>query len=110
MVVLDMQAGDSCSSSSSHVHAAQYQSQLFCSCCHQLYLFLFMRQFIILPCDYGRQGMGAPVGSMVAGPKAFIARVHKYRKMLGGGMRQAGIIAAPGRLPLLCILLHTCKM
>lgn len=42
--------------------------------------------------------MGAPIGSMVAGPKAFIARVHKYRKMLGGGMRQAGIIAAPGHL------------
>ncbi len=40
--------------------------------------------------------MGAPVGSMVAGPKDFIARVRKYRKMLGGGMRQAGIIAAPG--------------
>ena len=33
---------------------------------------------------------------MVVGPKTFIARVHKYRKMLGGGMRQAGIIAAPG--------------
>ncbi len=33
---------------------------------------------------------------MVAGPKDFIARVRKYRKMLGGGMRQAGIIAAPG--------------
>ena len=40
--------------------------------------------------------MGAPIGSMVAGPKDFIARVRKYRKMLGGGMRQAGIIAAPG--------------
>ena len=44
------------------------------------------------------QGLGAPIGSMVAGPKAFIARVHKYRKMLGGGMRQAGIIAAPGEV------------
>ncbi len=42
------------------------------------------------------QGMGAPIGSMVAGPKDFIVRVRKYRKMLGGGMRQAGIIAAPG--------------
>ena len=48
--------------------------------------------------------MGAPIGSMVAGPKAFIARVHKYRKMLGGGMRQAGIIAAPGQLPLMWAL------
>lgn len=46
------------------------------------------------------KGMGAPIGSMVAGPKDFIARVRKYRKMLGGGMRQAGIIAAPGMLAL----------
>ena len=41
---------------------------------------------------------------MVAGPKAFIARVHKYRKMLGGGMRQAGIVAAPGLAPSPCYL------
>ena len=50
------------------------------------------------------QGLGAPIGSMVAGPKAFIARVHKYRKMLGGGMRQAGIVAAPGQWPVPCFL------
>lgn len=50
------------------------------------------------------QGLGAPIGSVVAGPKAFIARVHRYRKMLGGGMRQAGIIAAPGQPPLPCFL------
>ena len=43
------------------------------------------------------QGLGAPVGSIVAGPKAFIKNVHRYRKMLGGGMRQSGIIAAPGK-------------
>ena len=42
------------------------------------------------------QGLGAPVGSMVAGSAAFIARVHRYRKMLGGGMRQSGVLAAPG--------------
>lgn len=46
------------------------------------------------------KGLGAPVGSMVVGSKTFIARVHKYRKMLGGGMRQAGIIAAPGMVAL----------
>lgn len=46
------------------------------------------------------KGMGAPVGSMVAGPKDFIVRVKKYRKLLGGGMRQAGIIAAPGMVAL----------
>ncbi len=34
----------------------------------------------------------------VAGPKDFIKRVHRYRKMLGGGMRQSGILAAPGNI------------
>ena len=43
------------------------------------------------------QGLGAPVGSIVAGPKPFIARVHRLRKMLGGGMRQVGVLAAPGQ-------------
>lgn len=57
----------------------------------------------MVTCDWP-QGLGAPIGSMVAGPKAFIARVHKYRKMLGGGMRQAGIIAAPGQWPVPCFL------
>lgn len=42
------------------------------------------------------QGLGAPIGSIVAGPKGFIHKVHRYRKMLGGGMRQSGVIAAPG--------------
>jgi len=40
------------------------------------------------------KGLGAPVGSIVAGTKEFITRVHRYRKMLGGGMRQAGFLAA----------------
>jgi threonine aldolase len=40
------------------------------------------------------KGLGAPVGSALAGPKAFIDRVRRFRKMFGGGMRQAGIIAA----------------
>ena len=42
------------------------------------------------------KGLCAPVGSIVAGPKAFIERSRKNRKMLGGGMRQAGVIAAAG--------------
>jgi len=42
------------------------------------------------------KGLGAPVGSLVAGSKAFIDRAHRFRKMFGGGMRQAGIIAAAG--------------
>ncbi|MGB3905549.1 MAG: low-specificity L-threonine aldolase, partial [Anaerolineae bacterium] len=42
------------------------------------------------------KGLSAPVGSMVAGSEEFIRRARKNRKMLGGGMRQAGIIAAAG--------------
>lgn len=40
------------------------------------------------------KGLGAPVGSALAGPKALIDRARRFRKMLGGGMRQAGILAA----------------
>ncbi|MCX6641300.1 MAG: low-specificity L-threonine aldolase [bacterium] len=40
------------------------------------------------------KGLGAPVGSMIAGSKVFIDRAHRFRKVFGGGMRQAGIIAA----------------
>ncbi len=40
------------------------------------------------------KGLGAPVGSAVAGDGEFIERVRRYRKIYGGGMRQAGIIAA----------------
>ncbi len=40
------------------------------------------------------KGLGAPVGSIVAGPADFIDRARRFRKMFGGGMRQAGIIAA----------------
>jgi threonine aldolase len=42
------------------------------------------------------KGLGAPVGSLVAGSKAAIKRCHRFRKMYGGGMRQAGILAAAG--------------
>jgi threonine aldolase len=40
------------------------------------------------------KGLGAPVGSALCGSKAFIARAHRWRKMTGGGMRQAGVLAA----------------
>lgn len=42
------------------------------------------------------KGLGAPVGSILAGSAEFINRARKYRKMLGGGMRQAGVLAAAG--------------
>jgi threonine aldolase len=42
------------------------------------------------------KGLGAPVGSMLIGDSEFIALAHRWRKMFGGGMRQAGILAAAG--------------
>lgn len=46
------------------------------------------------------KGLSAPIGSIVAGDAAFIAQVRRIRKMLGGGMRQAGVIAAAGIIAL----------
>ena len=42
------------------------------------------------------KGLSAPVGSLLCGTKEFIERARKFRKMLGGGMRQAGVLAAAG--------------
>lgn len=42
------------------------------------------------------KGLGAPVGSLVCGDRAFVAEARRARKILGGGMRQAGVIAAAG--------------
>ena len=46
------------------------------------------------------KGLSCPVGSLVAGPKSFISEARKYRKMVGGGMRQAGVIAVFGLVAL----------
>lgn len=46
------------------------------------------------------KGLCAPVGSVLVGPKDFIEQARQWRKRLGGGMRQAGVIAAPGILAL----------
>lgn len=46
------------------------------------------------------KGLAAPVGSLVAGPRPFVERVRRVRKMLGGGMRQAGVLAAAGLIAL----------
>ncbi|MEO8058612.1 MAG: low-specificity L-threonine aldolase [Burkholderiales bacterium] len=40
------------------------------------------------------KGLGAPVGSALVGPRELISRAHRWRKMLGGGMRQSGLLAA----------------
>ena len=42
------------------------------------------------------KGLAAPVGSMVCGSRDFIARARRARKVVGGGMRQAGVLAAAG--------------
>jgi threonine aldolase len=42
------------------------------------------------------KGLGAPVGSLLLGSKPFIARARRWRKMLGGGMRQVGLLGAAG--------------
>jgi threonine aldolase len=46
------------------------------------------------------KGLGAPVGSMIVGSKEFIERCRIIRKMLGGGMRQVGVLAAAGLVAL----------
>lgn len=55
---------------------------------------------IAAPCDSISiclsKGLGAPVGSVLVGPRDFIHEARRWRKMVGGGMRQAGIVAAAG--------------
>jgi threonine aldolase len=46
------------------------------------------------------KGLGAPVGSVLVGSRGFIDRARRVRKLLGGGMRQAGVIAAMGLVAL----------
>jgi threonine aldolase len=46
------------------------------------------------------KGLSCPIGSVIVGSEEFIGRAKKVRKILGGGMRQAGIIAAPGIIAL----------
>ena len=46
------------------------------------------------------KGLGAPVGSMVVGPSDVLTESHRLRKRLGGGMRQAGVLAAAARVAL----------
>ncbi len=46
------------------------------------------------------KGLAAPIGSVVVGPAPFIARARRARKLLGGGMRQVGVLAAAGLVAL----------
>ncbi len=53
----------------------------------------YARQFDTVSCCFSK-GLGAPAGSAVCGDRATLARVHRFRKMFGGTMRQSGILAA----------------
>lgn len=53
----------------------------------------YASHFDSLSCCFSK-GLGAPVGSALVGPRDMIARARRYRKMLGGSMRQSGILAA----------------
>ena len=68
------------------------------------------------PADFAREadsvsvclskGLGAPVGSVLAGTHTFVEEARHYRKIFGGGMRQAGVLAAAGLYALDHHLLH----
>ncbi|XP_067403269.1 uncharacterized protein [Emydura macquarii macquarii] len=49
------------------------------------------------------KGLGAPAGALVAGRREFVAEAWRTRKLLGGGMRQAGVLAAAARVGLECV-------
>ena len=46
------------------------------------------------------KGLGAPMGSLVGGSSAFVEEARRIRKMLGGGVRQGGVVAAAGLVAL----------
>ena len=53
----------------------------------------YAKHFDTISCCFSK-GLGAPVGSAVCGTEAIVARMHRFRKMFGGAMRQSGILAA----------------
>lgn len=59
----------------------------------------YASHFDTISCCFSK-GLGAPVGSAVAGSEATIFRVHRFRKMFGGAMRQSGILAAAAQFAL----------
>jgi threonine aldolase len=69
------------------VVAADYSARDFASHCDTI-SFCFSK------------GLGCPVGSILAGPKDSLHEAHRFRKMLGGGMRQAGVLAAAAEFAL----------
>ena len=71
-------------------HAAEYLGKPVAELCRKLDTVMFCLS----------KGLGAPAGSLVVGPAEDIARGRLYRKRLGGGMRQVGVLAAPGLIAL----------
>ncbi len=59
----------------------------------------YAKHFDTVSCCFSK-GLGAPAGSAVCGDKATVYRVHRFRKMFGGAMRQAGVLAAAARFAL----------
>lgn len=59
----------------------------------------YAQHFDTVSCCFSK-GLGAPVGSAIVGTRAMITRAHRFRKMFGGSMRQAGVIAAAARFAL----------
>jgi threonine aldolase len=59
----------------------------------------YAQHFDTVSCCFSK-GLGAPVGSAIVGSKHLIGRAHRFRKMFGGAMRQAGILAAAARFAL----------
>ena len=60
-----------------------------------LYLSEYVSFFDSVSCCLSK-GLGAPVGSLLLGNAAFIKKAKRFRKVMGGGMRQAGLLAAAG--------------
>ena len=75
-----------------HLDGARYFNAVLATDCEETAL--------AAPCDSVSvclsKGLGAPVGSLLLGPRDFIERARHWRKMLGGGLRQAGVVAAAG--------------
>jgi threonine aldolase len=69
------------------VAASQISVQEYAQCCDTVQVCL-------------SKGLGAPIGSILAGDSSFIMKARKWRKRLGGGLRQVGVIAAPGLVAL----------
>ena len=77
----------------------RWGQDLQCGCCHRCAADRFAAVSDTIQFCFSK-GLGAPVGSIVCGPADLISEIRYLRKRLGGGMRQAGVIAAAARVAL----------